>query len=165
MSLQAARPGNLDDLIEWISALSAGDFRYELTKLRAIRDWAYKQAGIGFGGGDRVRIRDGYAVSRLNRDGSPSGWWHYRECLTGGATGTAAEIDFSPHRENWYASIRLDREWSVSETGGRDIRRWHGPAGSTPAGYEPPSAYDREHYPDGRRHVFCMNVADLEKVP
>jgi hypothetical protein len=155
----------LDDLIERVDALSAGDFRYELKKLRAIRDWAYEQAGIGFKEGDRVSIRDGYAVSRLNRDNSFNGWWHYRECLAGGALATAVTVDFSPMHQEWYADVRLDREWAVSEIGGRDVRHWHGPAGQTPAGYERPTPFDQEHYPEGRRHTFSMRVTDLEAAP
>jgi hypothetical protein len=155
----------LDDLIERIGALSAGDLRCELSKLRAIRDWAYEQAGIGFKEGDRVRIRDGYAVSRLNRDGSFNGWWAYRECLAGGALATAVTIDFSSWSRAWYADVRLMREWSVSEMSGRDVRYWHGPASDTPDGYKPPSPFDQEHYPEGLRHTFGMRVTNLEAAP
>jgi hypothetical protein len=165
VSSQAVRPGSLDDLIEWLSALNTGDFRYELKKLRAIRDWAYAQAGIGFKEGDRVRIRDGYAVSRLNSDDSFNGWWHYRECLTGGALATAVTVDFSPLHREWYADVRLDREWAVSEIGGEDVRHWHGPDGETPEGYVRPTRFYRENYPDGRRHTFGMRVTDLEAAP
>ena len=153
----------LDDLISRLDVLSTGDWRWELKKLRAIRDWAYEQAGIWFKEGNPVRIRDGYAVSRLNNDGSHNGWWHYRECLTGGATGTAVKIDFSPYHSAWYAEFRPDREWSaVSEMGSETVRYWHGPAADTPEGYKPPSEFDQEKCPDGRKHTFFMRVTNLE---
>ena len=91
--------GNLGDLIAWLDKLNIQDLRYELEKLRALREWAFEQAGIGYEEGGKARIRDGYAVPRLNKNGSANGWWHYRECLAGGATGTVARIDFSPHRK------------------------------------------------------------------
>jgi hypothetical protein len=157
-------PGNLGDLIAWLGMLRTADFRYELEKLRALRRWAFEQAGIGYEEGDTVRLAPGYAVSRLNRGGSLNGWWHYRECLAGGATGTAVRIDFSPHQMAWYTEFRPDRGWSVAECGGATVRHWHGPAAETPEGYEPPSAFDREHYPDGRTHVFRFLAADLLKA-
>lgn len=132
-----------------------------MKRLQALRVWAFEQAGIDYEEGDKVRVRDGYAVSSKNRDGTPNGWWHYRECLTGGAVGTAVRIDFSPHHMAWYADFRPDREWSVSEVSGEVVRRWHGPVADTPEGYRPPSDFDQEHYPAGLKHVFSMRAADL----
>jgi hypothetical protein len=157
--------GNLDDLITWLGKLDIRDLRYELEKLRALREWALDRAGVDYEEGGAVRVRSGYAVARLNKDGSPNGWWHYRECLAGGALGTVTRIDFSPHQMAWYAGFRPDREWSVSETGGKTVRRWHGPVADTPEGYEPPSAFDQENYPDGRKHIFSMRAEDLRGVP
>lgn len=156
--------GNLGDLIAWLDELNIQDLRYELKKLRALRTWAFERAGIDYGEGAKVRIADGYTVTRCNADGSANGWWGYRECLAGGALGTAVRIDFSPLQMAWYADFRPDREWSVGEIGGKTVRYWHGPAADTPEGHEPPSAYDQEHYPDGRRHVFSMRAENLRAV-
>lgn len=155
--------GNLGDLIAWLDKLSIQDLRYELEKLRALRTWALERAGIDYDEGSEVRIDSGYRVARLNRDGSPNGWWHYRECLEGGAAGTVTRIDFSPHHMAWYADFRPAREWSVSEEGGKTVRRWHGPAADTPEGYEPPSEFDQDRYPDGRKHIFSMRAEDLHR--
>lgn len=156
--------GNLGDLIAWLDKLDIQDLRYELKKLQALREWAHGQAGIDYGEGDKVCIDDDYVVSSRNKDGSPNGWWHYRECLAGGALGTAVRIDFSPHAMAWYTDFRPDREWSVSQMHGETVRRWHGPAAETPEGYEPPTAFDQEHYPDGRKHVFPMRAGNLHRA-
>lgn len=155
------RVSDLEDLVSWLDMLNTQDFRYELEKLRAIRRWALERAAIDYREGDKVRIDSGYAVARLNKAGSESGWWHYRECLAGGALGTVTRIDFSPHHMAWYADFRPDREWSVSEFGGKTVRHWHGPVADTPEGYEPPSAYDQENHPDGRKHTFSMRAENL----
>ena len=158
-------PGNIGDLITCLSALNFQDFQYELKKLRALREWAFERAGINYEEGDKVRLNDEFFVSSKNRDGSPNGWWHYRECLAGGALGTAVRIDFSPYQMAWYTDFRPDREWSVSQERNGTVRRWHGPAADTPAGYEPPSTFDQEHYPDGRKHIFSMRAEQISKLP
>jgi len=155
------RLSNLDDLVSWLDKINTQEFRYELEKLRAIRRWAFERAGIDYDEGDQVRIDGDYAVSRQNRDGSPNGWWHYRECLAGGSLGTVVRIDFSPHHMAWYADFQPDREWSVDESGSRTVRRWHGPVADTPEGHEPPSRYDQEQHPDGRKHTFSMRAENL----
>lgn len=156
--------GNISDLITWLDKLNVQEFRYELRKLQAIREWALEQAGIDYEEGSKVRITDGHAVTGHHRDGSANGWWHYRECLAGGALGTVTGIDFSPLHKAWYAYFRPDREWAIIETRGQMRRLWHGPAADTPEGFEPPSAYDQEHYPDGRKHVFSMRAEDLHRA-
>jgi hypothetical protein len=162
--MTAIVPGAVGELLECLGAIDLQALRYELEKLRAAREWAFRQAGIDYEEGGKVRLRDDYRVSAQNRDGSPNGWWPYRECLTGGATGTAVRIDFSPHHMAWFTDFRPDREWSVSERGGGEaVRYWHGPAAETPASYEPPTAFDQERYPEGRRHVFGMLAADLAR--
>lgn len=158
-------PGNLGDLITWLDKLDVQAFQWELKKLRALRIWAMQQAGIDYEEGGRARIVDGYTVSSLNSDGSANGWWDYRECLAGGATGTVVRIDFSPHHMAWYADFRPDREWVLFEMRGETVRNWHGPADDTPDGYAPPSAWEQEHYPDGRKHIFAMRAENLRPLP
>ena len=153
---------DLAELITWLDKLDIQDLRYELKKLRALRTWALEQAGVDYTEGDEVRIRSGYTVARLNKNGPPNGWWHYRECLAGGAPGIVTQIDFSPHAMAWYADFRPAREWSVSEMhDGEMVRHWHGPVADTPEGHKPPSPFDQEHYPDGRKHTFSMRAEDL----
>jgi hypothetical protein len=146
-------------VVEWLKqAPSVNDLRWEIEKAAAIRAWCLRQVGVGEG--DRVLIRRDLGIHRA------SGWWPYREALAEGATGTVVDIDFNPYSDDgrgaWQAQVRLDREWSYSETLGQ--RFWHGRADETPQGYEPPSSYERENYPDGRRHVFAIRVDDLEVV-
>jgi hypothetical protein len=156
--------GNLSDLIAWLDKLNIQDLQYELKKLRALREWALGQAGIDYEEGSKVRVDDDYVVPSRNSDGSPNGWWHYRECLEGGALGTVVRIDFSPHQMAWYADFRPDREWSVDQMGGETVRYWHGPAADTPEGYKPPTSFDQEHYPDGRKHTFSMRAENLHRA-
>jgi hypothetical protein len=156
--------GNLGDLIAWLDKLNIQDLQWELKKLRALREWALEQAGIDYEEGAKVRIDDDYVVSSRNKDGSPDGWWHYRECLAGGAVGTATRIDFSPHQMAWYVNFRPDREWSVDQMDGKTVRYWHGPVADTPEGHKPPTAFDQEHYPDGRKHTFSMRAEDLRRA-
>ena len=149
------------ELLSWLDKLDTQQLRWELKKLAALRTWALEQAGIDYKEGGKVRIRDDYRVAQYNKDGSPNGWWHYRECLAGGSAGTVTRIDFSPHHMAWYADFRPDREWSVSEIGGETVRHWHGPAADTPDGHKPPSVFDQDRYPDGRKHTFSMRAENL----
>lgn len=153
----------VEQLLDNIAAVDQSGIRWELKKLRAIREWALGHLGVDFVAGDRIAIADDFA-SRLAPD---HGWYHYREALAEGATGTAIDIDFGPpvgdRPGRWYALVRLDREWSVSEWGTGLRRWWHGPIAETPPGYEPPSDYDQQKWPDGRKHTFLINVEHLRK--
>jgi hypothetical protein len=155
---------DLAELIAWLDKIDIQDLRRELEKLQALRTWALERAGIDYAEGDEVRIRSDYIVSSKNRDGSPNGWWHYRECLAGGALGTVTRVDFSPYQMAWYAGFRPAREWSLSEMGGEIVRHWHGPVADTPEGYRPPSQFDQDRYPEGRKHTFCMRAEDLRRA-
>lgn len=146
----------MSELLDVLEKLNTQDLKRELTKLRAIKDWALLQA-CGFGVGDKVEILDSLEID------SSSGWWTYREALAPGAVGTANEIDFNAHYGYWYGSVVLDREWSCGSAND-GTRYWHGPAESTPEGYNPPSKYERETYPDGRRHTFWIPVRHLRTV-
>lgn len=146
------------DLLTALTPAGVTALQRELQQLRAIRGWALSQA-CTFAVGDTVAIADGYTVK-------PGGWWPYREAITPGARATVLEIDFSTHHGAWYASIRLEREWSVGEYPlNRTVRYWHGPAADTPDGHEPPTAYDQEHYPEGRKHTFMLGVHWLRPAP
>lgn len=152
----------LPELLDILASIDQGTLREETANLMAIRDWAQRQACGDLKVGDVVRIRDGYEVSPRNSDGSPNGWWHYRECLEGGSQAEITEIRFSTHRSDWYAGIRLPQEWSVSEFAGTERRYWHGPATETPEGMEPLSEFDQEAYPEGRKHTFMFPLRDLD---
>lgn len=149
-------PDTLNETLEMLS--------YELRKYQAIRKWALAQCGADFTTGDRVRIKDGYAVPERFADGTYHGWWHKRECLAPGALATVREIDFNEYYGYWYATIMLDREWSVNETGDKEWRHWNGPVADTPEGFEPPSAYEQREYPEGRKHTFSFDVKWLERA-
>jgi hypothetical protein len=158
---------SLDDVMGVLGALADADIRYEIEKLRAIRRWAFDQIGIDYAVGDRVRIKKGYQPRQHFADGQRHGWWPYRECLVAGATATVTKIDFNASHGYWYADIVLDREWSVGDnpdTCRFDVRHWHGPADDTPDGMEPPSKFDQEHYPEGRKHTFSFKAEMLERV-
>ena len=76
------------------------------------------------------------------------------ECLIPGATAEVVDIKFSPYLGGWRVDIRLDQEWSVGEDGWPEPtvkRYWHGSLDTTPDGYIPPSAFNQQHYPQGRR--------------
>jgi hypothetical protein len=162
--ISRVRIDDLRDLLAWMGNLNTQDFQWQLKKLNAMRSWAMEKAGIDFEVGDAVVIAPGFVVRSRNADNSPNGWWGYRECLNEGATGVAHDIDFSPHINTWVVDFKLDREWSISEFAGDTSRYWHGMVGDTPPGYRPPSSYDQEHYPEGRRHIFSMRASDLRKV-
>lgn len=160
---------SLDDMLDVLDRLDVNKFKWDLTKLKAIRAWALDRAGVDYDVGDKVRIKDTYRMNPTHSDGQANGWWHYRECLVPGATATVMKIDFNPyHGGYWTATIKLDREWSVGEnpdTCKYDVRRWHGSAADTPDGMEPPSGYDQENYPEGRKHTFAFDAEMLSRVP
>lgn len=147
------------DWIRWLKAMpNRQDLDYELRKAAAIRKWCLR--ALDYTVGDPVEIqRD------LCRDPT-SGWWPYRECLKAGATGVVHGIDFNMYSHGgeggWQAEVKLDREWAYSSSG---TRFWHGSVDDTPEGYEPPSRYDIEHRPEGRRHIFNIGVDSLRLVP
>lgn len=145
----------IDDVLDTLAGINTQDLRWQIKQFRAIRDWAVKQA-CDFDAGDRVEIQPSLHIA------SDSGWWHYREALAPGATATVTAIDFNSHYGYWAADIILDREWSVSTFQG-ETRYWDGPASETPAGYKPPSNFDQEKYPDGRKHTFAMPVKHLRR--
>lgn len=135
---------------EVISTLLAADLaavQRELRHLREIRDWAVAQTG--FADGDRVIIDEEMPC--------PGGWAHKAEGLQGGAA-TIQRLDFDARSGRWYADVVLDREWSVSTVAGETRRYWKGPVAETPPGMEPPSAYDQERHPEGRKHTFMVGV-------
>lgn len=150
-----------DQLLETLADLNYQQLRYELTKLRAVRDWALDHVGIDYAVGDHVRIKADWRL------GEGSGWRPYREALTPGAGATVNRIDFNEAHGYWYADIVLDREWSValkSDGASPDRRWWHGPAGETPEGMEPPTKSDQERHPQGRKHTFMFPATALEKA-
>jgi hypothetical protein len=103
-------------------------------------------------------------TNNLDLDGL-FGWAPYAETMAPGATATVQKISFNTHYGYWYADIIFDREWScdTSNSESNVIRRWHGPVDETPDRYEPPSAYEQEHYPQGRKHTFSMPVKHLRR--
>lgn len=158
---------SFDDLMGVLKSLSRTDLRYEVEKVQAIRQWALDQIGVDYAVGDKVRIKDGYRMRQHFSDGDRNGWWQYRECLVPGATATVTGVDFNAFHRYWYASIVLDREWSVGDnpdTCRYDVRHWHGPVGDTPDGMERPSTFDQKNYPEGRRHTFHFEAEMLERV-
>jgi hypothetical protein len=140
-------------LLDWLDAIPR-DASYEIDNMRAIREWALDSLDLGYGPGDKVEF-----VKAPNTD---NGWSTYREALVVGATATVTEIGFNGHWKYWYADIVLDREWATGSGGYGPW--WNGPADETPDGMEPPSAYDQEHHPGGRKHTFSMPVKYLRRA-
>lgn len=152
----ADRLRTVEEISDVLGRIDLQHLRYEFRKAAEIREWAIAHAGIDFGVGDQVEICDDFAA-RLKPD---SGWYTSREALAEGATATVEEIDFY---KGWYAKIVLNREWTVHKRGdGEVVRHWTGSTADTPDGYEPPSRYDQEHYPVGRKHSFMMRVEHLQ---
>lgn len=151
----------MDELLAFLKGFDRQKLDYEYRKFQAIREWAFEQIGIDYAEGDRVRIKQGYKLKQFFSDGTPNGWWPYREALAPGATATVNKIDFNASHRYWYAEIVLDREWAVDERG---AIHWHRPAKDTPEGMEPPPKYDQEHYPEGRKHTFSFEAKWLERV-
>lgn len=149
----------LDEILDTLRNIDTQTVKFEIDTLRAIRDWALQQTGIDFAEGDSVLIAEDLNI------GPDSGWWHYRETLAKGQTGIVKEIGFNGYHKYWYASFVPDREWAMNSSLTEDVKRyWHGPPDATPEGYHPPSKYEAEHYPEGRKHTFSMNVKRLRKV-
>lgn len=150
--------GSLDRLLDVIASVPEQTLRYEVRKLRAIREWALDQVGVDYAVGDAVRIVAGFRVNPVKS----YGWAGYQEALAAGARAKVVAIDFNISRRRWYVQIVLDREWSVTTV--ESTRRWwHGPADETPEGFEPPDAYEREHYSRGRKHTFTLLVTEVTK--
>jgi len=145
--------GQIGQLLDVVEKLDHRKFQFELRTLCAIREWAMRKAGIDFVEGDTVVI-----VQDIRTN---NGWSSYKEALVRGATGTVAKIDF---HEGWYALVVLDRAWTVSTLpNGPTTRHWRGRAVDTPEGMEPPTEYDQEHHPQGRRKSFMLDVEWLRK--
>ena len=145
--------GQIGQLLDVVEKLDHRKFQFELRTLCAIREWAMRKAGIDFAEGDTVII-----VQDIRTN---NGWAPYREALVRGATGTVTKIDF---HEGWYALVVLDRAWTVNTLPNRPTtRHWKGRAEDTPEGMEPPTEYDQEHHPQGRRKSFMLNVEWLRK--
>ena len=132
------------------------ELQKELRELRAVKEWAIKSLGVEWEDGGRVRL-----TRTPNTD---NGWKPYRECLVKGAEGTASAPFFSSYSGEWLARFMPDREWSVGDVMGSTMRFWNGRADETPEGYEPPSPFDQQHYPDGNRHTFVMRISSLEAI-
>lgn len=150
-------PTKCDDLMAWLRAMpSVQEIDAELRKAQAVREWCLQRLPVSEG--DRVRI--------TRAPNTANGWRPYRECLAVGAVATVVRVDFNRYSLDgagaWHADIRLDREWSHSPDLG--MRWWNGPADETPEGMEPPTKYDRETYPAGRRHTFSMLADSLERI-
>lgn len=149
-------PAPFKSLQEWLEAMPQLDaINYELRKGSAIRAWALDHIGVNFDVGDKVvlsglRIKDG------------SGWSSYREAMADGSTATVTAIDFNAAHNYWYADIVLDREWATSSDG-KYGPFWHGPVAETPEGMDPPSPFDQDRYPNGRKHTFSMPVEYLSR--
>jgi len=147
-------------VIDTLVALDMRALKHELDNLRAIRDWAIANLGLDYTAGDRVVI-DSVKPSRVG-----GGWTAYAEALVIGQTGVAGEIKFNAARWTWQVTVTMDRAWATSRlhSDGKVTRFWCGPVGEIPEGYEPPSRYDQEHYPDGRGKNFMMDVTWVRRV-
>jgi len=145
--------GQIGQLLDVVEKLDHQKFRFELKTLYAIREWAMRKAGIDFVEGDTVVI-----VQDIRTD---NGWSSYKEALVRGATGTVIKIDFY---KGWYALVALDRAWTVNILpNGPMTRCWKGRAEDTPEGMEPPTEFDQEHHPQGKRKSFMLDVKWLRK--
>lgn len=147
--------GAFEDLM----AVDLGELKSEVTTLRAIKAWAVNSLSVDYTTGDRIEI-----VSPAP-SGSSGGWAPYAEALEVGRTGEAGEISFNCFANRWEVLLCMDRAWSVSHWSDGVRRYWKGPASETPDGFEPPTMFDQEHYPDGKIKIFAMPVTWLRKVP
>lgn len=147
----SAKAPRLTELVAAVDRLSTQEVRSELETLVAIRDWAVASLGLDYGVGDRVQI-----ATEINTE---NGWRGYHEAFAIGATGRVTAIHFNTSCKAWQAMFVLDREWSVSvQPNGGTIRFWRGRVEDTPEGFTPPSPYDQEHTPEGRKHSFAFDV-------
>lgn len=143
--------GTIEGLCQTLSNTNMLQLQWELKQLKAIEAWALRHCGADFGIGDRVVIAEDFS-----RDNS---WRAYQAALAPGATAVVQHIDFNAYLDGWQAAVTLDREWTESNGGSW----WHGRAAETPEGMTPPTAYDQEHYPDGRKHSFALRVEWLRR--
>lgn len=147
----------VDDLLKFIGAVDTTSIRYQAEKLNAIRDWAVAQLPVAVG--------DAVTLTRDLGTSPSHGWHHFREALTAGARATVVELDYSVIAKRWQVGIHLDRQWSVSAYAFAGVTRyWDGPAADTPAGYVPPSTYDQEQHPQGKRSRFYVELGDVAKA-
>lgn len=144
----------IDEVCEALNSIDQSSLRWQVKKAHAIKEWALRQLGIEYVVGDQVQIV--WQVPTQN------GWHAYREALAEGATGTVVDIDFNPYSDEgrgaWHVDVALDRAWQVVESGGEVKRYWKGRADKTPDGYEPPSKFDQETYPNGKTKIFSLRV-------
>lgn len=145
------------DVLDFFERVDIGGLRYSIKNARAIQEWAVKSLNLGFAEGDTAEFNASLAEELV----PSSGWYQYREAMAEGATCLVREIGFNEIYTYWYASVVLDREWSVWEHNGVVNRSWHGPVTETPKGYREPTPYDRDTYPEGRRHTFDIPVRHL----
>jgi hypothetical protein len=144
----------IDELFEMVETLSTQDARYQFQLLKAESEWAREQLHIQEG--DRFKI-----VKPINTN---NGWMGYGEALAVGATGVVNRIYI--HDGTWRAQIILDREWRISTVGyGGEVTRYrYGKAEDTPEGFKAPSGYDQKEHPEGRHHIFTVNLSWIEKI-
>lgn len=149
-----------EEALEMLASIDTQTIQSELEKLRAIREWAVRQAWAW------GPIYEGTRVA-LYRVPTNNGWAPFAEALADGALATVKSVDFNRFsaggRGLWHADVVLDREWSYSDFNG-GTRWWHGPADETPDGYVRPSDYDIARCPDGRKHTFSIPLKYLEPV-
>lgn len=158
----------LDDLIKVLTDLRGqplNDVLYEIENLHAVRDWAISQLGIDYEEGDYVQIVNPPVIKN-----DSNGWWTYREVLTTGRVGVAGPVRFSSLHKIWYCDLLLTHTWSTHKRKQWNkppeiTRYWNGPVDQTPAGYEPPSDFDRARHPDGRPKIFMLKAQSLAKAP
>lgn len=145
----------VDDVCAALNAIDQGALRWQMKKLRAVREWALRRINIDYREGDRVVICHDIPTD--------NGWYAYREALAEGATGVVTEIDFNPFSDDglgaWHATVVLDRAWQVGELhDGVTKRWWKGRVADTPPGMEPPGRFDQQRYPDGKRKAFSLRI-------
>lgn len=146
---------SFEELFETIDRLSSQEYRYALKKLQKESAWVRKQLHLQEG--DKFRITA--AIDTNN------GWSGYGEAFRIDATGVIQEIYL--YNNIWRAYVTLDKEWVCStESFNKNgvTRWWHGKVEDTPTWCNPPSKYDQETYPEGRKHTFTFNLDWIEKV-
>lgn len=153
------RNDSFNSALDALRSLDFHSLEYELQRYQGIRDWAIKSLDLGYGVDDRVQIVS--PIPGLSKDG----WRPYAECLGVGSTGVVKRIEFSLSGKRWVADFVPDHEWATSSGQKEVTRYWHGPVDETPDGYEPPSSYEAEHYPLGRKHTFMFDVEWLIAAP
>src|SRR4051794_4904623 len=107
-------PSTSSDSLNDLLPLLNDDLRREIRDLQR-----YKQVlfdSLPYQPGTRVALVDDFHIPQFIEPGKQHGWWHYRECLVPGATGEVLSCRHNSYSDAWYAEVRFDREWSVSET-------------------------------------------------